>query len=111
MELIRRWQASNCLVKFDFASTDHSLEMNFPASLYARTSPHDDCAFWLTDATEHGRVHVKLTAADSYEIVDIQREAHPEFKLRVDYRFSLRVPYAEWGDLFIYEIDTQTKVM
>jgi hypothetical protein len=89
---------------------DHSLEISCPPILYAHLDPIDDSSFWLGEAgpRETGSiygVHIKLTAADGYEIVNIPSEAHPTFAVRVNFRVSLRVPFGEYGDLFAYELE------
>jgi hypothetical protein len=106
MDVIKRWQSENCSIRFDFISVDHSLEINCPIYLYASTNPLDDSSFSLVDATRRSRVNVKLKAADTYDITDIKREAHSTFKDKVDYCFSVTVPYGELGDLYLYELET-----
>jgi hypothetical protein len=111
LALIRRWQSEKCSIKVEFNTVDHSLEINCPPILLAHLDTLDEHAFWLSEPGPReavGRIygiHVKLTSADGYEIINIRTEAHPTFQLRVDYSFCLRVPFGASGDLFIYAME------
>jgi hypothetical protein len=108
MDLINRWQYENCSIRFDFISVDHAVEITCPAFLrVSATIPVPGGAdFYLADNTERRWINVKLPNDDSCDIVDIQRDGHPTFKVKVDYILSLRIPFGNLGDLYIYELET-----
>jgi hypothetical protein len=104
LELIRRWESENRSITYEFASTDHSLEINCPSFLRASLDPNGPSAFWLSDG-ERGRVRVELRSPDSYDITDLRTEGHPTFKVGVDYVLSLIVPFGDLGTLHLHELE------
>jgi hypothetical protein len=108
IDLIRRWQSENCLIRFTFCSRDTFLEISVPAICRARLDPVDDCAFWIQESEARDDlfygVHVNLVAADGYEINTIPRGTHPS--LQGDCLAILKVPFGDFGVLHAYEMES-----
>lgn len=109
LALIRRWQSENSEISFEFCTVDHHLQIGSLPIYQARIRDADSFKLFQvdrnTDEASMHTVYVKLVPDEGYDICDVATEAHPTFRANVGWRTILRIPFGEFGDLYLFELE------